>query len=234
MSEIKTNQQGAQDRRVAVATIYAALCHAVLFRLGHPSHLLQIMPEQWRGSQIQLSVRALWAGLHLLIYAIIPWIIAKGMGVTSIHIGLTTGAIWKSRRLLMVVGIAALPVVFLVSFVPGFLRAYPMFRMLRIDWPSTLAWLLLFANYLFSIEFFFRGFLPAMLTPALGRYSLFVALIPYVATHSFLPEAIGAIPVGILLGMLRMQTGSLWPGYLAHLTVALEIELIALHRQGLW
>jgi len=234
MSELRNNKQGALDRRVAVATIYAALCHAVLSRIGHPSVLLQIMPEPWRGPHIQLSVRALWAALHLLFYAIIPWTVAKGIGLTSVDIGLKAGTIWPSRRLLMGVTISAVPVVLLVSYTPGFLRAYPMFRTLRIDWHATGAWLPLFASYLFSIEFFFRGFLPAMLTPALGRYSLFVALIPYVATHSFLPEAIGAVPVGILLGMLRMQVGSLWPGYLAHLAVALEIELIALHRQGLW
>ena len=79
MSELRNNKQGALDRRVAVATIYAALCHAVLSRIGHPSVLLQIMPEPWRGPHIQLSVRALWAALHLLFYAIIPWTVAKGM-----------------------------------------------------------------------------------------------------------------------------------------------------------
>jgi membrane protease YdiL (CAAX protease family) len=130
-------------------------------------------------------------------------------------------------------GLGAFPGVLWVSGTAEFLGAYPMFWPRRGDWGEVWGWLGLLSVYLFSIEFFFRGILPAMLAPLFGRYAMFVAVLPYVATHSYLPEALGAVPVGLLLGVLRERSGSLLPGYLLHLMVATEIELTALYRHQL-
>ena len=94
-------------------------------------------------------------------------------------------------------------------------------------------WFCALGVYLFSIELYFRGFLLTMLTPSLGRHAVLVALVPYVATHRYLPEALGAIPVGLLLSELRMRTGSVWLGFLTHFLIALQIELVALFCHGL-
>jgi membrane protease YdiL (CAAX protease family) len=130
-------------------------------------------------------------------------------------------------------GLLAIPFVVWGSGSAAFLGAYPMFWPRRGDWFEVVGWLGLLSVYLFAIEFFFRGILPATLAPRFGKYAMYVALLPYVAMHSYWPEAVGAVPVGVLLGVLRERSGSLLPGYFLHLMVATEIELMALYQHRL-
>ena len=221
------------DRRVPVALLYTALAAALLGQYGQLPVVLLHLPSGWRSAHIQLSVRALWAAIHVVFYVLIPLLLARAHGVGARELGLRLGTTWQQLWLVAGVAAVALPVILVIARTAGFVSAYPLYRPGRAEALATGLWLVVFASYLFSIELFFRGFLSAMLTPALGRYAIVVALGPYVATHSYLPEALGAIPVGLLLAVWRLRSGSLWPGYLAHLLVALEIELIAQWRHGL-
>lgn len=220
--------------RAAAALIFTAIAAALLGHFGQLAALLQLLPRAWQQSNVQLHVRMAWAAIHIAIYALVPLLLAKSCGLTLHDLGLRFGASRGQWQLALAVALVALPIILLASRTALFQRAYPIYR----PAPSGTVleeciWLLLLGSYLFSIELYFRGFLLGMLTPAMGSQALFVALVPYVATHPFLPEALGAIPVGILLGLLRLRAGSLWPGYLAHLLVALELEGIGLLRHSL-
>ena len=221
------------DRRVPVVAIYTALALALLSSFGMPATLLLLTPTGWRGPQLQLTVRALWAAIHVLVFVLFPLALARGLGTDALALGLRLPRAYPSAKVVSVVALCAFPLILLFAHSQWFLRAYPMFRVQHLDPTVQCLWLVCMASYLFSIEFFFRGFLPALLKPALGPHALYVALIPYVATHSYLPEALGAVPVGLLLGWLRNRAQSVWPGYVAHLWVAVEIELVALHQQGI-
>jgi hypothetical protein len=232
---LPTAQQAVPvDRRVPVAAIYTALALALLSGFGMPAKLLQLIPISWRGPQLQLTVRALWAAIHVLVFVLVPMALARRLGTNAAALGLRLPKEYPSAKVVSAVVFCAFPLILLLAHSQFFLRAYPMFRVQHLEPAVECLWLVCMASYLFSIEFFFRGFLPALLKPALGPHALYVALIPYVATHSYLPEALGAVPVGILLGLLRNRAESVWPGYVAHLLVALEIELVALHQQGLF
>jgi hypothetical protein len=221
---------GPMDRRVPAALLWATLAAALLAQFGQIPTLLALLPNALRRGHVQLHVRMFWAAFHVGLYVVVPFFIARMFGLSAADLGLRLGGSGGHIGRVAIAVIVGILLVLLAARTQLFRSAYPLYRAPQKEATSLLLWLGIFAAFLFSIEFFFRGFLLAMLTPALGRYSLFVALVPYVATHSFFPEALGAIPVGLLLGVWRMRAASLWPGYVAHLLLALAIELTALFR----
>jgi hypothetical protein len=47
-----------------------------------------------------------------------------------------------------------------------------------------------------------------------------------------MPEAIGSIVAGFVLGTLALKSGSIWWGALAHVTVAVTMDLLSLWHRG--
>ena len=91
-------------------------------------------------------------------------------------------------------------------------------------------WELLYAAQFLSLEFFFRGFLLHGLRRALGANAIFVMLVPYCMIHygKPMPETIGAIGAGLILGTLAMRTRSIWGGVMIHVGVAVSMDMLAL------
>lgn len=227
-----------EDRRVCVALIWTIVASVLLSHYGTPGAVLALLPGGVPGAggadpPRLLLMRLVWAGLHLGMYAAVPVGLAYACGLRARDLGLTRFAAFRYCLVVLAVVAAAFPALLAVSQTSEFCGSYPMFRPSRQAAGQLWLWLGALAAYLFSIELYFRGFLLAMLTPSLGRHAVLVALVPYVATHRYLPEALGSILVGLLLSELRARTGSVWPGYLTHLLIALQIELVALWRHGL-
>jgi membrane protease YdiL (CAAX protease family) len=91
-------------------------------------------------------------------------------------------------------------------------------------------WEALYAAQFLALEFFFRGFLLQGLRRALGANAIFVMLVPYCMIHfgKPLPETLGAIGAGLILGTLAMRTRSIWGGVLIHVGVATTMDVLAL------
>ena len=67
----------------------------------------------------------------------------------------------------------------------------------------------------------------------LGVNAIFVMIIPYCMIHygKPLPETIGAMGAGILLGTIAIGTRSIWGGVIVHVPVAVTMDVLAL-RDG--
>ena len=123
-----------------------------------------------------------------------------------------------------------LPVLWLVSSYPEFNQFYPMYK------PEGLSdWLLYEVIYFlqfFAVEFFFRGFCLFRLEKIAGLYAIVLMVIPYALIHIYkpLPEAIGSIAAGLILGYLAIKTRSIWPGLFVHGGVAFSMDLFSLIR----
>ncbi|MBL9002739.1 MAG: CPBP family intramembrane metalloprotease [Myxococcales bacterium] len=233
-------------RRASIALLYAGCAHCVLSTLpwGQPATLLRLLwsllailpaslPVAW-SEHLRLLLRGLWALSHVLVYVGLPWLLVRLYGISSGDLGLR----WAdSRRWLWTLaafGLLLLPGVWLFSRTAIFGAAYPMYRPAHSVVMAPLPWLLALlamAAHLFAVEFFFRGFLPAMLSPALGRLGTVLTLLLYVATHRFWPEVVASLPFGVLLGYLRQRSGSLWLGWFVHLGLASSLEFLALQQQ---
>lgn len=248
MPAIASRSLSPQARGAIAAWLYALLAHGLLSYVsgGQPGTLLDLLKPLWGilppslrqlgSDHLRLLLRCTWAAVHVAVYVPLPWLLARLVGLRSSDLGLQP-ADWTRVRLLF--GIAAavlLLIVLLFSTTRLFAGAYPMFRPSQAVSEAPAPWLvamLAMAAHLLSVEFFFRGFLPALSVPVLGRWGALATLLPYVASHAFWPEAIGALPFGLFLLVLRERCGSLWPGYALHLALALILEGIALRHQGL-
>ena len=92
---------------------------------------------------------------------------------------------------------------------------------------SLLGW----AIYLFGYEFLFRGVLFVPLVEPLGLWpAIAINVALYSATHipKGLDETIGAIPLGIVLCLLTVASGTIWIAFIVHLAMAWTNNLTAL------
>ncbi len=125
-----------------------------------------------------------------------------------------------------------LPVVWITSSDPGFNRFYPMYKPAELtDW---LFYEMVYMLQFFAVEFFFRGFCLFRLERIAGLYAIAIMVIPYALIHIYkpLPEALGSIVGGLVLGYLALKTRSIWPGLFVHCGVALSMDWFALIRTG--
>lgn len=141
---------------------------------------------------------------------------------------------WKAYLLMASV---ILPVVVLVSFSPEFVHTYPFYRFRSPDklFPQFFIWELVYILQFFSLEFFFRGFMVLGLKPHLKGYSILAMTIPYCMIHFSkpLPECIGSIFAGLILGAMSYRTGSVWLGAALHVAVALTMDVLSLWHRGI-
>jgi uncharacterized protein len=94
---------------------------------------------------------------------------------------------------------------------------------------SASAWIC----YIFGYEFFFRGVLWFLCREAFGFWpALVINLLLYSLVH--LPEgklmAIGTIPAGMVFCLLSELTGSFFPAFLIHSSIAIMTELFSLYH----
>lgn len=84
---------------------------------------------------------------------------------------------------------------------------------------TALGWFL----YLFGYEFLFRGVLLIPLIEPLGVWpAIAINIALYSATHipKGLDETIGAIPLGLVLCLLTLASGTIWIAFLVHVAMA--------------
>ena len=122
-----------------------------------------------------------------------------------------------------------IPVVILsVKVYPPFLKKYPLCKVVANSWMAFLPYQLAYGVYMFSWEFFFRGFMLFGLEKRFGNYSILIQTIPFAVMHFSkpLPEALGSIIAGVLLGVLALETRSFVYGAAIHWLVAMTMDTV--------
>lgn len=129
--------------------------------------------------------------------------------------------------------VVVIPTLVAVSYTPEFASYYPMYKTASRSWTDFWVWEAVYVGQFFTLEVFFRGFWLRG-ARSLGAGAIFAMMVPYVMIHFPKPylEACGAIVAGVVLGSLSMKTGSIWAGFLIHSTVAILMDLLALHQGG--
>lgn len=134
-----------------------------------------------------------------------------------------------------------LPFIILAAFSPDFLKQYPQasktLNVAKMEEGRT-AYGLIFEffygmNYLLT-EFFFRGFLILVLSRWLGYGAIIPVAAFYVTIHFGKPlgETISSFFGGIILGVLVLETRSIWGGVIIHLGIAFAMEIAAAVAKG--
>lgn len=186
----------------------------------------------------QMNHLVYWAFWRIVGYVILPVLVIRGLlGERVSDFGLRCRGTWAYGRfyLFLLLGIA--PLVVLASFHPEFQAKYPFYTFIEGEslWPGFWIWEVLYALQFVSLEFFFRGFLLHGISRRFGYLSIFMMMVPYMMIHFQKPglEAFGSIIAGFVLGTLSLGSRSIWWGALAHVSVGLSIDLLAVWHRGL-
>ena len=116
---------------------------------------------------------------------------------------------------------------------PDNLAQYPEIRTLQwsrslLIW-SALSWM----GYLIAYELMFRGFLLFSCARAFGAWpAIIINTSIYALVHvpKGAKEGIGAIPLGLLLCIITLQTHTIWVALLVHWVLSLANEWFSLHH----
>lgn len=192
---------------------------------------------RWLGSPEFTGNRALdayvWWGIAVaLTMIVLPLLVARLFaGLTPRDLGLRLKGTLRDLPTYVLLYLLFVPVVWWVSRDPHFQRTYPFFR--PAGGPGSWEFLLFQAVYclqFLGVELFFRGFIVLGLKRVMGVASVLVMLAPYCMIHYYkpMPEALGSIGAGLLLGLLSWRTGTVVYGWFLHYAVALTMDLLAL------
>ncbi|MEZ4387113.1 MAG: CPBP family intramembrane glutamic endopeptidase [Candidatus Krumholzibacteriia bacterium] len=132
------------------------------------------------------------------------------------------------------------PLILWASFQPAFLTAYPIYDPWRVQrllgWPVWLTYPVhevCYALRFVGVELFFRGFLVIGLARWLGRDALLPMVVLYAMWHfgKPMPEALGSVFGGYILGIIAYESRCVLGGILVHMGIALMMNAAALWRE---
>jgi membrane protease YdiL (CAAX protease family) len=174
-----------------------------------------------------------WAVAGLLIRVLVPiLLILFLLRENPLDFGLRLRGMLKHTPLYLLLFMLMLPVLYAVSTTEAFQLKYPFYKG-AVNGTWHFVWFeICYGIQFFSLEFFFRGFMTFGLYKRFGYYALLIMTIPYCLIHfgKPLPETIGAIGAGLLLGFLALRTGSVYLGTLLHWGVGLTMDALALYQ----
>ena len=195
--------------------------------------------RQLRFDDHQLLDLLWWAVFTITGYLGLPlaWCLATRQSLLD-NLGWRLG---KSRRHVPIYGAMALIMILVLTWAtrqPEFLDRYPFYHIPDdVDlWPRFFLWELFYLIQFIALESFFRGFLLYRLANSLGSLAVPVAMVPYCMIHfgKPAPEAFASILAGLGLGLMSLQTRSVWPGAVLHISVALTMDFASLIHEGRW
>ena len=148
----------------------------------------------------------------------LPELTLADLGLTFIYKTAQFSIFW-----ILGLSILIIPLVYFSAKKPKNLVNYPQIRAKvwtkKMIFINALGWFL----YLFGYEFLFRGVLLIPLIEPLGMWpAIAINIALYSATHipKGLDETIGAIPLGFVLCLLTISSGTIWIAFIVHVVMA--------------
>ncbi|MEZ4250280.1 MAG: CPBP family intramembrane glutamic endopeptidase [Polyangiales bacterium] len=248
--EARRNEGLGFDRRPLFALIGGAVLLTLMEYFGDPNltyrQILDSLaaddPEGFFGTfgpqhqWYELSAHGYWALSRFLGFGVfaVPFIWLGGERLRDQY--LSTEGFVAHLPIYLVAFVVVLVAVALVSYDPGFQAYYPFYKQAHRSWADLLIWEGLYFLQFLGLELFFRGWWLKACKAQLGSNAIFAMVVPYVMIHygKELPETLGAILAGVILGTLAMRTRSIWGGLLVHMLVAISMDVaVILQLHGL-
>ncbi len=234
--EYKSEATPARNARAVLLT--AALALVIPRYFGSPSSF-QRFPSLVAAfadyPYPDLHPHLFWAAFKLVHYGLLPYLCIKLVLKSDVR---SHGVrfVWEPKVWLLYGGmlLLVLPLTYLASHTGSFLRTYPKYAGAGDSLEQLLLWEGAYAFQFLMLEFFFRGFLSFALARSIGSLAIFVMVVPYAMIHLSkpLPECLGSIITGIVLGTVALRTRTIFGGVVVHCVVAWGMDLFALMQKG--
>jgi membrane protease YdiL (CAAX protease family) len=204
----------------------------LLHSLGLNDLTSLVMESLQNVNDYQLLDLNYWAMCSFFFYFIVPVLVIKFSWKEKISsYGLSLKGLTQGMRFYLLFLLIMLPLVWLASQTEQFQHSYPFYRLnySNASYENLVIWECFYFLQFVGLEFFFRGFMVHALKKRFGYYSIFIMMIPYCMIHfgKPLPETIGAIFAGIVLGSMSLKSNSIWLGVLLHFSVAISMDFFA-------
>lgn len=143
---------------------------------------------------------------------------------------------WTNLKPYLLLVSFMIPLIVWASFQPDFLRSYPSYFDSNADeyfgvsrWVTTLLYEVFYGFDFIATELIFRGFMVIGVAQFLGRGAVIPMVVCYASLHFGKPlgETIGSIFGGYILGVVALESRSIWGGIIVHVGVAWGMDLAA-------
>lgn len=232
------------DWRTVGVLVVSSILLALFYYYGRPGFYRRGPIEQFLAGWLNLDAsvyRSLipygcWAAASLVLRVLIPlgcivWWFKQSPKAYGFRL-------WKKGHawIYLILYLLMLPVLVGVSMMESFQSKYPFYDQATDSLTHFLIYELAYGIQFFSLEAFFRGFMIFALFKKFGYYSVVIMTIPYCMIHfgKPMPETIGAIFAGLLLGYLAIQSRSWIPGAFLHWGVGITMDLLATIQKTGW
>jgi membrane protease YdiL (CAAX protease family) len=217
--------------RVLIIMVTCAVTLTIQEYVGGADKYEMLFPSYDGGDNWELWGFVWWSAWRVAGYTLMPMIVILCMpGERLRDYNVSARGFFRHLWIYAVMFVVFSPIVIIASTSDSFRDTYPFYRMANRSYFDLVAWESLYIVQFLSLEFFFRGFLLQGLRRVLGSNAIFVMVVPYNMIHygKPMPETLGAIGAGLVLGTLAMRTRSIWGGVLIHVGVAMSMDILAL------
>jgi len=220
--------QNPEEIKVFILALSVSSFGFILYHTFTNSPVFKLWESFSSNNTRPIMLQRLFGVLFFGISSLIVVLYVLKMSVSSFGVAPPnlSGLIW-----LLIMSVVMLPMSYFNSKNPENLTQYPQIR--HHEWSTGLLMLsaLSWIAYLFAYEFMFRGFLLFSSLPVLGVWPSIIlntAIYSLVHIPKGSKETLGAIPFGIFLSYLAIETGSFWIAFFAHVVLALSNEWFSL------
>ncbi len=171
---------------------------------------------------------------YILGFLVFPILIVKFVLRQNLSdYGFTVGKLKEHINIYIFMFILITPVTIIASMTDVFLKAYPKMKTPHLEF--FLLFEIIYLIQFIGVEFYFRGFLLFEFCKKYGTAGIFVQIIPYCMIHAAkpIPEAIGSIITGIVLGYYAYKSRSIIGGIVLHCYVAVGMDVLAYLQHNL-
>ena len=223
--------------KTVIVLVTAAAMLTLLDYYGSRSFFRKSMPEFMRPEGFKvLAEYAWWSFSCVSTYLLIPALVVKGVFKERLRdYGFLAKDFFKHLWIYGLLFLGVFPMVVGASFTASFYNKYPFYKFASRSLVDFLAWEGIYTVQFVALEFFFRGFLLFGLARQVGAYAIVFMAVPYCMIHfgKPMPETLGAIGAGMVLGTVALRTRSIYAGVLIHVAVAYSMDILALWQKGL-
>ena len=222
------------DRKVVIVFLVVALLQTISWYYTSRSFFRHnIFPSYQFNPDVYLYEYLYWFLGDFITFFVLPVLIIKVFLRENLRdFGLRVGEFIAGIKISLIFLLVMLPLVWVFSSYPDFVRTYPQLAEVRDNWNTFFIFEAAAFAYMIAWEFIWRGFMLFGLKEKFGYYAVFIQMIPFLILHNGKPpaETFGAIAAGLALGILAWRTGSIYYCVITHAGVMFGIDLITTLR----